>query len=66
MEYLEHGDLEQFLTQPLSEPETRQIAQQVVEGLRFMHEHSFVHRDLKPGVSCPVEPHCRAGCQHLS
>jgi serine/threonine protein kinase len=51
MEYLEHGDLQKHLTRPLPEIEAREIALQLVEGLCFMHENGFVHRDLKPLVS---------------
>ncbi|KAK6835190.1 hypothetical protein PG987_009884 [Apiospora arundinis] len=48
MEYLVNGDLQRYLTQPLPEVEARQITAQVLEGLRYMHENNFVHRDLKP------------------
>ncbi|KAJ6440644.1 C2HC5 finger protein [Purpureocillium lavendulum] len=50
MEYLEHGDLEQHLKSPLPEIEARQITVQVLEGLTFMHQNGFIHRDLKPGI----------------
>jgi serine/threonine protein kinase len=50
MEYLEHGDLQKQLDQPLPEIEAKEIASQIVEGLGFMHENDFVHRDLKPAV----------------
>ncbi|KAI0890143.1 kinase-like domain-containing protein [Annulohypoxylon maeteangense] len=49
MEYLEKGDLHKYLTKPLPELEARAITSQVLEGLKFMHENGFVHRDLKPG-----------------
>ncbi|KAF4626726.1 hypothetical protein G7Y89_g11431 [Cudoniella acicularis] len=54
MEYLELGDLEGYLKTRLgvktrlSNAEARQIAQQLLEGLVFMHDNNFVHRDLKP------------------
>lgn len=51
MEYLNLGDLQNYLTEPLPEDDTRQITSQIVEGLNFMHEQRFVHRDLKPQVS---------------
>jgi calcium/calmodulin-dependent protein kinase I len=50
MEYLPHGDLQQYLSQPLREDETQQIASQVVRGLEWMHMLKFIHRDLKPAV----------------
>jgi calcium/calmodulin-dependent protein kinase I len=51
MEYLELGDLQRYLAVPLPESDARQITSQVLEGLGFMHENGFVHRDIKPGVS---------------
>ncbi|KAI2618231.1 kinase-like domain-containing protein [Hypoxylon sp. NC1633] len=49
MEYLEYGDLQRHLVRPLPEYEARTITSQVLEGLQFMHDNGFVHRDLKPG-----------------
>jgi serine/threonine protein kinase len=51
MEYLPYGDLEGYLKTPLSHAEARQIAAQLLEGLGFMHNNNFAHRDLKPAVS---------------
>ncbi|KAI1421312.1 kinase-like domain-containing protein [Xylaria sp. FL1777] len=48
MEYLQLGDLQNFLKEALSEDDTKQITNQIVEGLSFMHEQRFAHRDLKP------------------
>ncbi|KAE8449251.1 hypothetical protein EG329_008418 [Mollisiaceae sp. DMI_Dod_QoI] len=48
MEYLELGDLEGYLKTPLSNLESRQIVQQLLEGIGLMHDNNFVHRDLKP------------------
>lgn len=55
MEYLELGDLDQYLRNvpPLPESEVGYIISQVIEGLNHMHENDFTHRDLKPGVRCP-------------
>jgi serine/threonine protein kinase len=52
MEYLAHGDLEQYLSRasPLSEEAAGDITYQILEGLSYMHDNGFAHRDLKPGV----------------
>lgn len=49
MEYLELGDLQNYLARPLHESDARDITSQVLEGLQIMHENNFIHRDLKPG-----------------
>jgi serine/threonine protein kinase len=53
MEYLQHGDLHDYLTgaSPLPEVDAQQITSQILEGLSFMHDNGFAHRDLKPRVS---------------
>jgi len=51
MEYLEHGDFQKYLKHPFPEDEAREVASQLAEGLLFMHENGFAHRDLKPSVS---------------
>ncbi|KAI1484617.1 kinase-like domain-containing protein [Biscogniauxia mediterranea] len=56
MEYLEHGDLHRYLTRPLPEDEVKQITMQVLEGLNYMHQNGFAHRDLKPGNIMIVTP----------
>ncbi|KAH8737297.1 kinase-like domain-containing protein [Ilyonectria robusta] len=48
MEYLEHGDLNGYLYQPLPEDQVKTIVLQLVEGLVHMHDNGFAHRDLKP------------------
>ena len=56
MEYVNHGDLHHHLDSapPLPESDAQQITVQVLEGLHFMHENGYSHRDLKPGVSTPA------------
>ncbi|KAF3927118.1 hypothetical protein AA313_de0208822 [Arthrobotrys entomopaga] len=51
MEYLEHGDLGEYLREKpiLPESEARDICYQLICGLRYMHGKNFAHRDLKPG-----------------
>jgi serine/threonine protein kinase len=51
MEYFPHRDLQNYLSSPIPEGEVQEIAFQVLEGLAFMHDNGFAHRDLKPTVS---------------
>lgn len=51
MEYFCYGDLQNYLSAPISEGEVQEITSQVLEGLSFMHDNGFAHRDLKPNVS---------------
>lgn len=50
MEFLPLGDLQRYLMRPLPECQAKQITEQVLEGLQFMHDNGFIHRDLKPAV----------------
>jgi len=52
MEYFENGDLSECLsaTSPLPEQEVQDIIFQVLEGVTYMHQNEFAHRDLKPKV----------------
>lgn len=52
-EYCQYGDLKQFVkdTGPISEPQVQEIIYQVLQGVIFMHDSNFAHRDLKPAVS---------------
>ena len=50
MEYLPYGDLQKYLGSPLPENEGQHIVSQILEGLYFMHDKGFTHRDLKPNV----------------
>ena len=56
MEHLPYGDLHKYLASPLPEKECQQITLQVLEGLKYMHDDGFVHRDLKPAVGLPDDP----------
>lgn len=49
VEYQKLGDLQKYPTHPFDEYHGRQIATQVLEGLRFVHDHGVGHRDLEPG-----------------
>ena len=55
MEYLEHGDLQQYIGIPLPEPQAISIVAQVAQALQYMHHRQFVHRDIKPQVSKPFK-----------
>ncbi|KAI4640802.1 hypothetical protein J4E90_003012 [Alternaria incomplexa] len=50
MEYLPHGDLSRHFDEfgQLLEHEAQCVAHQILDGLKSMHDHGFVHRDLKP------------------
>ena len=54
MEYFELGDLCRCLAQipsnVLEEQDARVVTFQILEGINFMHENQFAHRDLKPSV----------------
>lgn len=53
MEYFPYGDLAQYLETPLEEFEVKQIAMDLLEGLKIMHAEGFTHRSLKPQVCSP-------------
>lgn len=50
MEYFRNGTLDHFIAKGLSEHDAQTIGQQLLEGLRIMHQEEFTHRDLKPQV----------------
>lgn len=52
MEYMEHGSLFDYMKNSAAafpEEEVKEIVSQLLEGLRYMHQHDYAHRDLKPG-----------------
>ena len=48
MEYVELGDLECYTKDGISESDTRDIGQQLLEGLTILHHQGWAHCDLKP------------------
>lgn len=52
MEFLEHGDLEQYLKTfgVEAKKDAAEITRQLLEGLVVLHERQICHRDLKPQV----------------
>ena len=49
MEYLEGSDLEEYLEDDFfNEDEARDLLQQLIDGLKEIHNRNMVHRDLKP------------------
>lgn len=50
MEYAPHGDLNQLLEKQkrLSELETARHIESLIKALLYCHEHSYLHRDVKP------------------
>ncbi|VUC33953.1 unnamed protein product, partial [Clonostachys rosea] len=50
MEYAAKGNLQGYLTKPFPEGEAKQIIYQITEGISYMHDNSFAHRDLKPAA----------------
>ena len=50
MEYAEGGELFNYIIQKgyLSEDESREIFQQLIDGIYYLHQMGICHRDLKP------------------
>jgi hypothetical protein len=58
MEYIENGDLSQYLEKfgPKAKAEAKEIIGQLAEGLEVIHGQDICHRDLKPQVSISPLP----------
>lgn len=48
MEWIEGETLAEWLTQPHTRSERKQVARQLLEAVEFVHDQQVVHRDLKP------------------
>ena len=53
MEYLRHGDLAKYDTLDFQETEIKEIADNILRGLKAMHREGYTHRDIKPQVCIP-------------
>lgn len=49
LEYMDRGSLDDIVskTGPISETILAKIAEQVLRGLEFLHNHKIIHRDIK-------------------
>jgi len=50
MKLAEYGELYSFIehTDRFSEEMTRYILDQLIEGMRYLHSHGIIHKDIKP------------------
>ena len=48
LEYCEGGDILAYIRRGLREDQMRQLARQIMEGLKYLRSLNIVHRDLKP------------------
>ncbi|ORY39935.1 kinase-like protein [Rhizoclosmatium globosum] len=59
LEFVDGGDLGAYLNRRgcLDAAELKHLAQQLAEGIEFMHSRGVTHRDLKPGnILCMTNP----------
>lgn len=58
MEYLEHGDLTQYIKDDAvrARTEAKEITSQLLNGLVVLHERGICHRDIKPQVGGNPNP----------
>lgn len=65
MEYFPHGTLYDYMKAKdslIAEKEVKEMTSQLLEGLGFMHENNYAHRDLKPSVTIPLKLGARVRC----
>lgn len=48
MEYVEGASLKDLIRRGLRVPEAVEIVRQILQGVRYAHQHGIIHRDLKP------------------
>ncbi|MBN2824944.1 MAG: protein kinase, partial [Campylobacterales bacterium] len=48
LEYVEHGSLEDFKSQKLTQEELKQVLVEITRMLHSIHAQNIIHRDLKP------------------
>jgi serine/threonine protein kinase len=56
MEYIEGGTLKQLMedkfhkNQKFTEEQISIVIQNLLEGIRYLHQFNIIHRDIKPGM----------------
>ncbi|CAD8168754.1 unnamed protein product [Paramecium pentaurelia] len=48
IEYIEGKSLQEYIDQSLTDSEIRQIIQQIIYAVAYIHKKGIIHRDLKP------------------